>query len=129
MVTLRAFGPLFAGFATIVTLAIVTRVLMRRLTPEWIGASGSLPSGAAFVNLASGFFAAAAGGYATAWAAPGNPLVYVLVLAIGVLALNALSTLQSRGKQPIAYQLSLIAVPALGAMAGGLVRLRVEGIL
>jgi hypothetical protein len=53
----------------------------------------------------------------------------VLGLGIIVLALAALSALQSRGKQPIWYQLSLVAITPLGVLAGGLVRLRVLGIL
>jgi uncharacterized membrane-anchored protein len=81
------------------------------------------------VNLGSSFLGAAAGGYVTAWSAVGNPLVYVLALSMIVLVLAALSALQSRGKQPIAYQLTLVAVSPLGVVAGGLVRLRVEGIL
>ena len=83
----------------------------------------------AFVNLGYSFLAAAAGGYITAWLAAGNPLVLVLVLAIIVLAMGGLSALQSRGKQPIWYALALLALMPLGVMAGGLVRLRILGIL
>jgi len=46
-----------------------------------------------------------------------------------VLALAALSALQSRGKQPNWIQLSLIAISPIGVLAGGLIRLRVVGIL
>jgi hypothetical protein len=81
------------------------------------------------VNLGYSFLAAAAGGYVTAWAAKGNPLILVLGLGIIVLAIAALSVLQSRGKQPIWYQLSLVAITPLGVLAGGLIRLRVLGIL
>ena len=65
----------------------------------------------------------------TAWIANGNPLIQVLMLAIAVLALSALSALQSRGKQPVGYALALIAITPLGVMAGGIVRLRMLGIL
>jgi hypothetical protein len=41
----------------------------------------------------------------------------------------ALSALQSRGKQPVWYQLALVAISPLGVLAGGLVRMRVLGIL
>jgi hypothetical protein len=37
--------------------------------------------------------------------------------------------LQSKGEQPIWYQLTLVALTPLGVLAGGLVRLRVLGIL
>jgi hypothetical protein len=53
----------------------------------------------------------------------------VLALGIIVLALAALSALQSKGKQPIWYQLALVALTPIGVLAGGLVRLRVVGIL
>ena len=80
------------------------------------------------MNLGYSFIAAAAGGYVTAWAAAANPLIHVLALGIVVLALSALSVLQSRGKQPIWYALALVAVTPMGVLAGGLVRLRVLGI-
>jgi hypothetical protein len=53
----------------------------------------------------------------------------VLALGIVVLALTALSALQARGKQPIWYALTLVAISPIGVLAGGLVRLRVVGIL
>ena len=65
----------------------------------------------------------------TALLATANPLYHVLALGIIVLALAALSALQSRGKQPIWYQLTLLALTPIGVLAGGLVRLRVMGIL
>ena len=65
----------------------------------------------------------------TAWLSAANPLVHVLVLGIVVLAMGALSALQTRGKQPVWYALTLLAVSSLGVLAGGLVRLRVLGIL
>jgi hypothetical protein len=46
-----------------------------------------------------------------------------------VLAMAALSALQERGKQPIWYALTLLALMPIGVLAGGLVRLRVLGIL
>jgi hypothetical protein len=103
--------------------------LIARFTPGWAGEPRKPHPGYIFVNLGYSFLAAAAGGYVSAWAAVANPLAYVLTLAIIVLVLAALSALQSRGKQPIAYQLALVAVSPLGVMAGGLVRLRIERIL
>jgi len=40
-----------------------------------------------------------------------------------------LSALQARGTQPVWYALSLLALMPAGVLAGGLVRLRVLGIL
>jgi hypothetical protein len=65
----------------------------------------------------------------TAWVAAANPLIHELALGMVVLGLAALSALQSRGKQPIWIQLSLVAISPIGVLAGGLARLRVMGIL
>ena len=124
MVILHAFLALAAGFATMVLLVIVLTALLTRMVPSWTGAEGKLPPGYAFVNLGYSFLAAAAGGYATA-----NPLIHVLALGIVVLALAALSALQLRGKQPVWYALALVAISPIGVLAGGLVWLRVVGIL
>jgi hypothetical protein len=128
VVMLRAFESLFAGFAVVVLLGLATRLLLQRLVPEWTEASRKLSAGFVFVNLGSSFLAAAAGGYVTAWAAE-NPLPHALALGIVVLIVAALSALQQRNKRPITYLLIAVASPPLGVVAGGLVRLRVEGIL
>jgi hypothetical protein len=129
MVILLAFIALLAGFATMAVLVMAITALLTKLTPSWVGDEGKPEPGYMFVNLGYSFLAAAAGGYVTAWAAAANPLHHVLVLGIIVLALAALSAMQSRGKQPIWYQLTLVAVTPLGVLGGGLLRLRVLGIL
>ena len=129
MVTLHAFLALAAGFLTMAVLLAALTALLARLTPSWVGEQGKPQPGYVFVNLGYSFLAAAAGGYVTAWLAAANPLYHVLALGIIVLALAALSALQSKGKQPVWYQLTLVALTPLGVLAGGLVRLRVMGIL
>ncbi|MGA2888682.1 MAG: hypothetical protein ABSE51_11565 [Terracidiphilus sp.] len=133
MVILHTFLALAAGFFVLVMLGMMLSALVERTVPGWKGAEGEplsrVAPGFAFVNLGSSFLAAAGGGYVTAWAASGNALVQVLALGIVVLALAALSVLQSRGKQPIWFQLSQVAISPVGVLAGGLVRLRVVGIL
>jgi hypothetical protein len=129
MVILHAFLALTAGFATMALLVIVLTALLTRMVPSWTGTEGKPQPGYIFVNLGYSFLAAAAGGYVTAWAAAANPLIHVLALGIVVLALAALSALQSRGKQPVWYALTLVAISPIGVLAGGLVRLRVVGIL
>lgn len=129
MVVLRAFFALVSGFATMAVLVAVITPLLQRLVPGWVGESGSPKPGYVFVNLGYSFLAAAAGGYVTAWIAVHNPLIHVLALAITVLLLAALSALQQRGKQPVWYMLAMVAIAPLGVLAGGLVRLRVLGIL
>jgi NADH:ubiquinone oxidoreductase subunit 6 (subunit J) len=143
MVILHTFLALTAGFAVVILLLMALTALVARLVPSWTGAeSKEQPSssaaalgraggqpGYAFVSLGSSFLASAAGGYVTAWIAAANPLIHVLALALVVLALAALSALQARGRQPIWYQLTLVALSPIGVLAGGLVRLRVLGIL
>lgn len=129
MVIVHAFLALVAGFATMTLLVMIVTLLLARLTPDWVSAEGKPRAGYMFVNLGYSFLAAAAGGYVTAWIAAANPLIHVLVLGIIVLALSALSALQSRGKQPVGYALALVALSPVGVLAGGLVRLRVLGIL
>lgn len=129
MVTLHAFLALAAGFLTMAVLVGVLTALLVRLTPSWVGEQGKPKPGYIFVNLGYSFLAAAAGGYVTSWLAAANPLYHVLALGIIVLALAALSALQAKGKQPIWYQLTLLALTPLGVLAGGLLRLRVMGIL
>lgn len=129
MIILRTFLALLAGFATMALLVIVITALLAKLTPGWMGELGKPEWSYITVNLGYSFLAAAAGGYVTAWAAAANPLIHVLALGIVVLALAALSALQSKGMQPIWYQLTLVAITPLGVMAGGLLRVRVMGIL
>lgn len=129
MVVLSAFLALLAGFATMATLVIVMTVLLTRCVPSWAVTEGRPRPGYVFTNIGYSFLAAAAGGYVTAWAAQNNPLILVLALGIIVLLMAALSAMQSRGKQPVWYQLALVAISPLGVLAGGLVRMRVLGIL
>jgi hypothetical protein len=129
MVILHAFLALAAGFASMALLVIVLTALLTRMVPSWTSTEGKPEMGYIFVNLGYSFLAAAAGGYVTAWAAGDNPLIHVLALGIVVLALAALRALQSRGKQSIWYELTLVAISPIGVLAGGLVRLRVLGIL
>jgi hypothetical protein len=129
MVILRSFLALLSGFATMAIAVIVMTALLGKLVPEWVSKEGRPRPGYVFVNLGYSFLSSAAGGYVTAWAALRNPLILVLALAIVVLLMAALSAMQSRGKQPIWYQLALVAITPLGVLAGGLVRIRVLGIL
>ena len=129
MVALHAFFALLGGFATMAALVAVITALLQKLTPGWVSEKGTPKPGYIFVNLGYSFLAAAAGGYVTAWIAAHNPLVHVLALAITALLLAALSALQQRGEQPVWYMLALVAFTPSGVFAGGLVRLRVLGIL
>jgi hypothetical protein len=128
VVTLHGFVALFAGFATMTLLVVCVRILLARIAPEW-APDAKIGFVSACVHLGSSFLAGAAGGYVTAWIEAANPLRDVLVLAVIVLLLGGLSALQSRGKQPVSYLLALVAIAPVGVVAGGLVRLRVLGLL
>lgn len=129
MVVVRTFLALLSGFATMVLLVAATTMLLKRLTPGWIVETVRPGAGAVIVTLGASFLSAAAGGYVTSVVAVGDALVQVLVLAIVVLALTALSVLQQRGKQPVAFQLALVALTPMGVMAGALLRMRMLGLL
>ena len=129
MVAMHAFFALAAGFLTMAVLVGALTALLMKLTPSWEQNKGRPQPGYIFVNICCSFLAGAAGGYVTARVAASNPLYHVLALAIIVLAMAALSAMQQRGKQPIWYQLVLIAISPIGVFAGGIIRLRVLGIL
>ncbi len=142
MVVLHTFMALLAGFAVMTLLLIGQSALVTLLAPSWANKQArpepgdseanscpSAPSAYIFVNFGSSFLATAAGGYVTAWVAAANPLIHVLALGLVVLALSALSALQSRDKEPIWSQLILVAISPIGVLAGGLIRLRVLGIM
>lgn len=128
MVIFHAFVALLAGFLSMAVLVTIATAVLTKLVPEWVGAEGHPRAGYIFVNLGYSIAAAMVGGYVTAWAAKGNPLIHALALAFIVMLLAALSALQQRGKQPIWYQLLLVATTPIGIVAGGLLRLRMMGL-
>jgi len=132
MVVLHAFLALSAGLFTLLLLDAAIGALLEKFAPTWTddAVQSSTPTfGYIFINLGYNFLAAAAGGYITAWIAGQNPLIHVLALSIIVLLLAAVSALQRKGKFPIWYLLILVALTSIGVLAGGLVRLRILGVL
>lgn len=129
MVTLHAFLALLAGYATMTVIVVVLTALIARLIPSWVGDPRKPNPGYIFVNLGYSFLAAAAGGFVSAWLGSASPLAHTLVLAVVVLVLAALNALFARGKQVMGYQLALVVLTPLGVIAGGLVRLRMLGVL
>jgi hypothetical protein len=129
MLILHAFLALLAGFLAMALLVTAATVVITKLVPAWVGAPGHPRSGYIFVNLGYSFAAAMVGGYVTAWLAKDNPLIHALALALIVLLLAALSAIQQRGMQPIWYQLLLVAITPAGVLLGGLLRVRVLGVM
>lgn len=110
-------------------LVSIATALMVKLASGFVGPHGHPRRAYIAFNLVYSFFAAAAGGYVTTWIANQDPLIHALVLALVVLLLSASSAIQQRGQQPIAYQLTLVALSPVGVLLGAVLRLKVTGIL
>jgi hypothetical protein len=128
-VILRAVWALLAGFAVMTALVFAITMLLMKRAPAWVGAANKPNPSYLMTNIAYSFVAAAAGGYITAWIAADNPLPRVLALAIAVLAMSAISALEARGRQPLGYQIALAVLAPVGVLAGGLIRLKVVGLM
>lgn len=129
MVVWHALLALATGFAVVVAAMALLSALMARLVPAWAQPAVCLTPGAVFVNLGGTFLSAAAGGCVVAWMAMPSPFPHVLTLAMAMLALTALTTLQSRGQHPAWFLLATVVTAPLGVVAGGLLWLRATGIL
>lgn len=127
MAVVHSFLALLAGFAVMAAIVIAVTAVLQKLVPAWVGPLGGPRPAYVVTNMGYSFLAAMAGGYITAWIA--GAMAHVLALAIVVLVLGALSALQTRGKQPVWYQLALLAISPLGVVAGGLLRLKSNGLL
>ncbi len=126
---MHAFFALVAGFAAMALIVIAVTALIARFAQTRAGPQSKPRPAYVFVNLGYSFLAAAAGGYVTAWPRPMAQSPMSSCLPSSCSRLAALSVLQARGQQPIAYQLALLALSPLGVVAGGLLRLRVLGVL
>ena len=132
---MRSISAILAGLVvlTLVSFGIEAAAdpflmhLFPRALPDAAALAASVP--ARLFMTAYTLLAIAIGGYVTAWIAQQNPLIHVLALALAVLLLSALSALQQRGQHPVWYLLALVALAPTGVLVGGLIRLRVLGIL
>jgi hypothetical protein len=84
----HAFLSLVAGFATVMVLLGVFRLLLSRVSREWAAPEVKLSPAPLLVHLGSTFLATAGGGYVTAWRDAASPLPDVLVLGVIVLVLE-----------------------------------------
>jgi hypothetical protein len=128
MVIVQGILALLAGFAVITVPVVVLTVLLTSKAPGWVGPPGRPRPAYMLVNGLYSFAAAIAGGYVTAWIATENPMAYALALAIAVLGMSAISTLDGRGRQPLRFRIYLIVLAPVGVMLGGLLRLRAMGV-
>ncbi len=109
-----------------VLITVATAAITRSL-PRLIGEPEHPRRRYLLLNLAYSTAFAASGGYVTAIVAKADPLRNILMLAIVILLLSALSALQLRGRQPVAYQFALIVLTPVAALAGGLLRMHEAG--
>ena len=129
MKILHSFLAIGGGFLTVALLIAIATLAEKRLAPGAAREFSQPRRLDLWLNLILSAVSAAAGGYITTWIARENPLVHTLALALVVLLLSALSALQLKGKQPVAYQLSLTALTPLAVLGGGLLRLKQTGLL
>jgi hypothetical protein len=123
----RSFLAILAGFATMAVLVTIATSAITKSLPRLIGEPDHPRRRYLLLNLVYSAAFAASGGYVTAIVAKADPLRNILMLAIVILLLSALSALQLRGKQPVAYQLALIVLTPMAALAGGLLRMHEVG--
>lgn len=123
----RSFLAILAGFATMAVLVTLATLGITKSFPGLIGDHAHPRRRYMLLNVAYSATFAIAGGYVTAVIAKADPLRNVLVLAIVILMLSALSAVQLREQQPIAYQFALIVITPIAALAGGLLRMHAAG--
>ena len=128
-VILRDVWALLAGFGVITALVFALTFGTARLIPGFIDRSLHPHPRYVLASLAFTLVGAIAGGYVTAWIAAGNPLTEVEMLAIVVLAVSAISALESRGRQPVGPQLAGAVLGAAGVVLGGILRFRLMGLI
>jgi len=119
---------LLAGFATNLLLAFAFTKLMARNAAGRAGMQRGVSAGRAAVDLGAAFVAGVTGGYVAGWIAHDDPMGGTLALAMVVLVMGAVSVLERRGKQPLGFQLAMVALSPVGVLAGGLLRLKVLGL-
>ncbi len=129
MVMAHAFLTLLAGYAAVLIFDLGLRALSMRMTPSLSRESLRPRASECVVQLGGSFLAGALGGYITATLARGNSLIHVLVLALVILLMAALGSMQERGKRPIWFLLAQVGLAPIGVMAGGMLQLKLAGIL
>jgi hypothetical protein len=123
----RSFLAILAGFATMAVLVTLATAAITKALPRLVGNQGHPRRRYLLMNLAYSAAFSGVGGYVTGAIAKADPLRNTLMLAIVILLLSALSAMQLRGQQPIAYQFALIVLTPIAALAGGLVRMHHSG--
>jgi hypothetical protein len=121
LIWLRSAGALLAGFVSMALLVGVSVPLALALT----GRFGQQPNTIYLAaNIGFAMLAAIIGGFVCGYVAGRAPFLHSLVLAAIVLVLGAVSGLHPAPPQPAWYPWTIAVVGAVGAAAGGLLRVR-----
>lgn len=123
------FVAMLAGVVITVGVVSAVSVLLPRLAPARAESDGSPRRPLLVVYVCVSFLAASVGGYVASWIATDNPLNTALALAIVMLVLGGVGTLESRQKYPMWYLILLLIVTPIGVVAGGFIRVKVLGAL
>jgi hypothetical protein len=118
----RSVIAVVAGYAAMAAAVIALTVLVRKISPAWVG-SGRTPNATyLYTNLSYSFGAAMIGGYVAAVIGSHAPLAHACALAGLVLVMAVVAAVQIGDRQPRWYQASLALTGPLGAVLGGWIR-------
>jgi hypothetical protein len=112
---LRGILAVLAGFLVMAIAVTALTVVTVELTQQ---KQGSPTPGYLAVNAGYSLLAAVGGGFVTGRIAAGGRLRYGTALAALMCAMSVVSSLQNRGSQPLWYQVGLMLVPPVCALAG-----------
>ncbi len=123
----HSFLAIATGFGVLTVLVLVATTGIRKFFPGFCG-SDAHPNGSYLVtNLAYSAASAFTGGFITAQLASPQALPHILMLALAVLLLSALSAAQLRGQQPVVYQFAQVVLIPLAVLGGGLLQIHRAG--
>ena len=120
----RSVIAVVAGYAAMAAIVIAVTVLVKRISPTWVGSEGAPNAPYVYTNLLFSFGAAVIGGYVTALIGSDAPLAHACALAGVVLLLSIVSAVQMGDRQSRWYRISLAVIGPAGAVLGGWIRAR-----
>lgn len=125
----HSFLAILAGFVIIVGLTGIATVLLRRIMPSLTQADAQPDAFAMIVNLGLALIFSMVGGYVTAKYSGNRAITHAFMLALAILLLSGISSIQMKGKQPVYYLVVSMVIPPLAVLAGGLLWLHEAGVL
>lgn len=132
MVVFSSFLALVSGLATLIALSLVLELSLRRFVPAYSDVAPHHTRLSALVRIVATLVPAAAGGYFTAFLTGRDSIAslmrHALILAVIVLALAALSLLQTRGERPLPLRIAELVLAPVGVLLGALLRLHQLGV-